>query len=193
MSPSSATIEAPAVTAQGVLPAAHRSAAILEMRQARFERLVESHSAYLYRYAWWLTRNRAQAEDLVQDSFLRAWRRLEGLRSQEAGKAWLTTILRREHARSFARKRPVADESIEPDSLPLAEPGTQVHPADRLALHQAVKALPEKYREPLLLQVLGGFSLAEIAQLLDRSTSAVTAQVFRAKARLRVVLEPGVS
>lgn len=182
MNTPSVTIDGTAPTPPSIPPA--------QTRQASFEHLVQAHSAYLYRYAWWLTRDRMQAEDLVQDTFLRAWRKLDGLHAHEAAKAWLTIILRREHARTFARKRPVADEDVEPDTLPLSELRTEGHPAERLALQEAVEALPERYREPLLLQILGGFSLAEIAQLLDRSTSAVTAQVFRAKARLRTVLEP---
>lgn len=138
-----------------------------EARQVRFEDLVEFHSRYLYRYAWWLCRDRALSEDLVQDTLLRARRNLHALRSQETAKAWLTTILRREHARAFSRKRPIVDEAVEPDSFPLGEVGTQGNPVERLTLHKALNELPEKYREPLLLQVLGGFPLAEVAQILN--------------------------
>ena len=65
---------------------------------------MRAHSGELYRYAYWLSGDSALAQDLVQETFLRAWRSLDALRETVAAKAWLTTILRREHARLYERK-----------------------------------------------------------------------------------------
>ena len=74
-------------------------------RQEKFEILVEGLSGDLYRYAYWMCRNRVQAEELVQETFLRAWRGIDSLREADSAKAWLFTIFRREYARQFERKR----------------------------------------------------------------------------------------
>ena len=75
-------------------------------KRAEFDQLVRRLSPELYRFAWWLCHNEAQAQDLVQESFLRAWRSLSDLRDEKAAKAWLMTIVRREHARMYERKVP---------------------------------------------------------------------------------------
>ncbi len=76
-------------------------------RTHRFNELAEAYSTDLYRYALWICGNDALAKDLVQETFLRAWRALDSLNDVAAAKSWLITILRREYARTFERKVPV--------------------------------------------------------------------------------------
>ena len=64
-------------------------------RNVRFEKLARKYSTDLYRYAMWICGNDALAKDLVQETFLRAWRALDSLKSEKAAKSWLITILRR--------------------------------------------------------------------------------------------------
>src|SRR5450755_4542783 len=71
----------------------------------RLTRLFESMRPDLLRFAQWLTRDRALAEDVVQESLLRAWRSREALQDPACARAWLLTIVRREHARLYERKR----------------------------------------------------------------------------------------
>ncbi len=158
----------------------------MESRQTRFEALVQALSADLYRYAVWLCRDQKRAEDLVQETFLRAWRALDTLRDEKAAKGWLITILRREHARGYERYIPEMDPEVDPDQL--AGNGTNVA-AETLALRRAVANLSDEYREPLLLQVLAGYSCEEIARLLDLSKGAVMTRLFRARQKLRAILE----
>ena len=80
-------------------------------RQARFERVARDLGADLLRYALWLCGHEALAKDLVQETFLRAWKALDSLRSEAAAKSWLITILRREYARTFERKVPPLTDS----------------------------------------------------------------------------------
>jgi RNA polymerase sigma-70 factor (ECF subfamily) len=155
-------------------------------RQSIFNTLVRAHSSYLYRYAYWRCQNRDLAEDLVQETFLRAWKNLDKLQDPEAAKAWLTTILRREYARLFERARL----HVDPEALPDAQPALrdQDTSPEAFALREALSRLPETYREPLLLQVLGGFSTEEIAAQLGISKSAVMTRLFRAKEKMRHAL-----
>jgi len=73
-------------------------------KQRRFEHLVNGYSTDIYRMAYWLCRDRMIAEDLAQETFLRAWRALDSLQDETKSRAWLITILRRENARRFDRK-----------------------------------------------------------------------------------------
>src|SRR5579864_311376 len=73
--------------------------------RASITQLFESMRADLLRFAHWLARDRATAEDIVQESLLRAWRSRDSLKDPGAARAWLLTIVRREHARLYERKR----------------------------------------------------------------------------------------
>lgn len=142
---------------------------------------MRAYGADLYRFAYWLCRDRHAAEDLVQEACLRAWKSWLEPRDATQAKAWLMTIVRNEHARSFWRKRNETsldemDETQMP-SMPSFEAG--------LETAQVVRLLPETYREPLLLQVLGGFSCAEIAGMLGTSEGAIMTRLTRARQVLR--------
>ena len=157
-------------------------------KQASFERLVASYSKYLHRYAYWRCQDHSLAEDLVQETFLRAWKNLHQLEDARTAKSWLTTILRREFARLFERIRPEIDHEISPDTLTgVTDQDTS---PEAFALREALTKLPEKYREPLLLQVLGGFSMEEVAEILGVSKPAAMTRVFRARERLKTTLAP---
>lgn len=142
---------------------------------------MRAYSADLYRFAYWLCRDRHAAQDLVQEACLRGWKSWRHLREPAQAKAWLMTILRNEYARNLSRKRSDTslddvDESQLP-SMPSFEGG--------LEAAQVVAMLPLTYREPLLLQVLGGFSCAEIAGMLGTSEGAVMTRLTRARQALR--------
>lgn len=154
-------------------------------RQAQFEALVQAYSADLYRFAFWLCRDRSNAEDLVQETCLRAWRALGSLRAEDSAKAWLLTILRNEYARLCQRRR---HEALETDMLLEAIPDEATSDAEALFLRQALQKLPEEYREPLLLQVIGGFSAEEIGRMINTSPAAALTRLFRARQKLRVEL-----
>jgi RNA polymerase sigma-70 factor (ECF subfamily) len=156
-------------------------------RQRQFDALVRAHNGDLYRYAYWLCGDSALAQDLTQETFLRAWRSLDTLRETDAAKAWLITILRREHARLYERKSfDTTDigelELDDRDSLTPEQLG------EDSIVRAAMLQLEPKYREPLLLQVLGGFSCEEIARELGLGAAAVMTQLFRARQKLKNLL-----
>jgi len=155
---------------------------MLETKKSKFESLVRGYSTELYRYAYWLCRERFQAEDLVQETFTRAWQALDGLRDDKAAKSWLYTILRNEHARQFERKRIEIDGTQELDEI--VDSGS-MNAHESFEMRDAIEALPISYREPLLLQVLSGFSCSEIAAKMDISEGAVMTRLTRARLALR--------
>ncbi len=154
-----------------------------------FDALVNAYAADLYRFGFWLCRNQAQAEDLVQETFMRAWKGLDGLKDSKALKAWLFTILRREHARCYSRPSLdlVSMDEMDYESQHFAAPGSDG--AADMEFTQALDALPPDYREPLLLQALGGYSCDEIAGIMQIKTGAVMTRLFRARQKLRRSLE----
>jgi len=160
---------------------------LFDDRKSKFEGLARAYSAELYRYAYWLCRDRFVAEDLVQETFTRAWQSWERLRDDKAAKSWLYTILRNEHARSFERKRFDIDDAVELDGL---IDHTSAGPHEEIEMRQMLEVLPRGYREPLVLQVLGGYSCAEIAKIMEVSEGAVMTRLTRARLALRKL--PGV-
>jgi RNA polymerase sigma-70 factor (ECF subfamily) len=138
----------------------------------------------------WLARDRQIAEEVVQETLLRAWRSLDSLKDARAAKHWLLTIARREHARLFERKRHETvnlDDLIAVESPMLASennsPDDEVH-----TVRRAILQLDEEYREPLVLQVLMGYSTEEIAAHMNLNQGAVLTRLFRARNRLRTQL-----
>src|ERR1700759_2115889 len=126
-------------------------------RRARFQALCQALRPDLLRFAFWLSRDRALAEDVVQESMLRAWKAQDSLHDESAAKPWLLTIIRREYARTFERKRlPMVDveELIAKEEPMLAAAEEQ----DLSDVRAAILKLPDEYREPLGLQGLMGYS-----------------------------------
>ncbi len=158
---------------------------LFETKKSKFESLVRAYSAELYRYAHWLCRDRFVAEDLIQEVFARAWQGWEGLRDDKAVKSWLYTILRNEHARLYERKRLDIDEMQDLNEI-VDFTGSGAY--ERFEMRDALEALPVPYREPLLLQVLGGFSCAEIAGTMNISEGAVMTRLTRARLALRKLI-----
>jgi RNA polymerase sigma-70 factor (ECF subfamily) len=138
----------------------------------------------MYRYAAWLSRDKAIAEDVVQEALLRAWKSLDALRDDTSAKQWLLTIVRRENARYFERKRL---ETVDIDNLTASQAALlAVEDDDELDdMRQAIFELDDEYREPLVLQVLMGFSTNEIAEQMGLKQGAVLTRLHRARARLK--------
>lgn len=156
-------------------------------KQQKYEKLVRDMHADVYRYAYWLIKDKAIAEDVVQETFLRAWKSLDSLKDDKAAKAWLITILRRENARRFERKQ---FDLVDMDDVSLADEGplheTQLEYGE---LHKLMANLSEEYREPLMLQVIFGYNGEEIAQELSLNKNTVMTRLFRARNQLKEALE----
>jgi RNA polymerase sigma-70 factor (ECF subfamily) len=138
----------------------------------------------MYRYAAWLCRDPAIAEDVVQEALLRAWKSLDGLRDDAAAKQWVLTIVRRENARYFERKRL---ETVDIDNLTASQAAMLAESSDSDLddVRQAIYRLEDDYREPLVLQVLMGHSTKEIAELMDIKPGAVLTRLHRARNKLK--------
>lgn len=158
-----------------------------------FEELVRRHQAQIYRLAWRMLGDRAEAEDLAQDVFLAAWRGIASLQAEAAFGGWLyrlavnrcLNVLR--GRRPAAELDPVALRSVRSDEQPeqAAEVGAQLS-----ALNGALRQLTPPQRACWLLREVHGCSYEEIGDILDVSATAVRGRIARARAILAEVMRP---
>jgi RNA polymerase sigma-70 factor, ECF subfamily len=159
-------------------------------RTRQVEELVEAHYAALYRYGYRLSGTAAEAEDLTQETFCQAQRKLDQLRDASRARAWLFSILRnaylhRARARKVENRVPLDSVGDLPDRLP--EPLPDVDPA---RLQQALGELPEAFRTPIILYYFEEFSYRDIAEQMGVPLGTVMSRLARAKLFLRQRLAP---
>jgi RNA polymerase sigma-70 factor, ECF subfamily len=152
--------------------------------RGRFELLCGPYRTDVLRFLIWLCRDRALAEDVMQETLLRAWKSFDALADTNAVRAWLLTIARRELARVFERKRLP---TIDLDSALAVHDGALATSdgQDVEDMRRAIFQLEPTYREPLVMQVLLGLSTEEIAKELSISVPAVLTRLYRARELLR--------
>jgi RNA polymerase sigma-70 factor, ECF subfamily len=162
-------------------------------QRARFETQVLPHLDAAYRFARWLTRSPGDADDLVQEAFLRAFRAFGSLRGGDV-KAWLLTIVRNCHATALRQRRATVPLPHEPDEqfgcgalAAPADPASASLAADeQRTLERLIAALPQEQRSVLLLRELEELSYREIAAVTGVPIGTVMSRLARARAALRV-------
>ena len=158
-----------------------------EHKLDRFEQIVLPHLDAAYNLARWLTRSDTDAEDVAQESVLRAFKFFGGFHGGD-GRAWLLTIVRNTCYTWLQQHRAqelttLFDEEIH--SVELANPETiLLKGADREMLRQALEELPVEFREVIILRELEGLSYKEIANIIDAPVGTVMSRLARARKRL---------
>lgn len=147
------------------------------MDEQEFSRRVTRSRDKLFRISYTLLHNEQDCADALQEALLRAWQHVGRLREERYFDTWLVRILINECKRLRARRQPV-----------ISVPSVPFEPDDR-ALHDALQALEEKYRLPVVLHYLEGYSLEEIAWLLRIPVGTVKSRMFTGRKRLRDILE----
>ena len=159
---------------------------------AGYERLYARHGARMKNVARNLLGSAIDAEDAVQETFLKVQRSIAGFRGQSSFVTWTYRILINtcyDARRSRMRKKEVANDESEDLSRPEPRaPGA--HPSLRMALERALASLTKHQRDVFLLYEVEGFHHAEIAGMLDITETASKNTLFQAKRNLRQVLEP---
>jgi len=164
-----------------------------DQRRDAFERYVLPETDVLLRVALSLTRRSVDAEDLVQDTLLRAFRSIDRFDGAHP-RAWLLTIMRNAHVNSHRRRRP--ELLRDPDvalarlaavpSSGIGDPeGVVVGETFDAVVADAYDRLPERHREVVRLIDLDGLSYAEAAELLDIPVGTVMSRLHRARSRMR--------
>ena len=160
-------------------------------RRARFERVVLPHLDAAYSLARWLTRNEADASDVVQDAVLRALRYFDGYRDGDA-KSWLLKIVRHTCYSWLARNHPADVTSLEAEVEFEGEGATGSIDAEALLesrsdlqfINQLIEVLPVPLREILILRELHELGYHEIAEVTGLPMGTVMSRLYRARSRL---------
>jgi RNA polymerase sigma factor (sigma-70 family) len=154
-----------------------------------FEELVDTLYEPLYRFAFTLSRNEADAADLTQQAFYLWAAKGHQLRDRTKVKTWLFTTLYREFlaTRRKQERFTPCEEDVEADSTPV--PASVINRLDGQAAQKALLSLPETYRSPLTLFYLQEQSYREIAEILGIPVGTVMSRISRAKAALRKLLD----
>jgi RNA polymerase sigma-70 factor (ECF subfamily) len=157
--------------------------------QVAFKRLYDANVDRIYRLTYRMAGSDDLARDFTQETFLRAWQRLDQFRGDAAFSTWLHSIavsvsLNGIRKADRHRKR---ERSLE-DAAHLARTRAEVEPEVRERLQGAVDELPEMYRTVFLMHDLEGYSHGEIAETLGVAEGTSKARLFRARARLRASL-----
>lgn len=170
--------------------------------RARFERDVLPLLPSLYGAAMRLTRNPADAEDLVQETYLRAFRGFAGFQEGTNLKAWLYRILTNSYINTYRKKQREPQTVDGPDDLDewylfdrlgaqSVEGSAEDEVLDRIPdedVKQALESLPENFRLPVLLADVEGFSYKEIAEIMDSPIGTVMSRLHRGRKALERAL-----
>ena len=164
------------------------------MPQSEFERLALEHIDALYNFAVYLTRNPPEADDLVQETYLRALRFADRFTPGTHLRAWLFQILRNTFLTFYRvreRESAIADDGVPDWDVPMfhdaPEDSSSVMEA-HTDLERALRRLPEEFRTVLLLAEVEGMPLEEVARVMECPVGTVKSRIFRAKERLRALL-----
>ena len=168
------------------------------MPRQTFEEVVLPHLDAAFNYARWLTKSDADAEDVVQDAYVRALRFFSSLRNDDA-RSWLLTIVRNTWYGRFARAKGVHlstgyddvtddrhDDGLDPEALLMQQQAVA-------KVQRAVRELPADFREVIVLRELEGMSYKEIAAVAGIPIGTVMSRLARARERLLTILGPSVA
>jgi RNA polymerase sigma-70 factor (ECF subfamily) len=163
-----------------------------------FEEVVLPHLDAAFNYARWLTKSDADAEDVVQDAYVRALRFFSSLRNDDA-RSWLLTIVRNTWYGRFAKAKGVhqpagyddvtddrPDDGLDPEALLIQQQAVA-------KVQRAVRELPADFREVIVLRELEGLSYKEIAAVARIPIGTVMSRLARARERLLTILGPSVA
>jgi RNA polymerase sigma factor (sigma-70 family) len=164
-----------------------------QTKLATFEEAVLPHLDAAYNLAHWLTRNDTDAEDVVQEAFLRAFKFFSGFHGED-GRSWLLAIVRNtsytwmQHNRSPELSVPVDNELHEIESKDLNPEALLVQRADTMMVRQALEELPVEFRVVLVLRELEEMSYRDIASITDLPLGTVMSRLARGRKRLQLAL-----
>lgn len=163
-----------------------------ESMQLDFEALFAEYGARFVELAASLVGSRTEAEDVVQEAFVKAYRARDRFRGESMPSTWVRRIVLNEAVERRRRKRPRSAAGVDLDAIETTAPGPEAR-ADALeraeAVRRAVDALPDEQRAVVMLREFEGLTFREIAEMLDLPLGTVESRAIRARERLRGALK----
>ena len=152
----------------------------------QFEACVERCADSMYRVAWRLTGNSGDADDLVQESYIQAWQKIDSLRDPDRMRSWMFAILRNQFLKSVRKKKPVASPEVESVADHRTDESAVEENVD--AVQQALTQLDEDQRMPILLVSMEGLSVDEASEILQIPRGTVLSRMHRGRQKLKELL-----
>jgi len=167
---------------------------LADIQSARFEESMLPHVDAAYDVAWWLVSGGSDAEDLVEEVCLRAWRCFTGFRGGD-GRSWLLTIVRSTYY-TWVREKPlqgvaVVTEDLQSEDVEVPEAARLLaESSSRETLDEVLQALLAEFREAIILRELVRLSYKEISEIASVPVGTVMSRLARARARLQICPAP---
>lgn len=156
-----------------------------------FRHLVEKYKDILFGVAYFMTGNRALADEHVQEAFLAAWRGIKGFRRDRVFKPWLVRILVNDVLAQRRRRTvptaPLEETANNPEAVNLEDEVAASE--DRLRVRQALAGLNQEHRQVVVLRYFADMTVPQVAQSLKMREGTVKSRLHRALAQLRTQLE----
>ena len=165
----------------------------MDQKAGRFEEIALPHLAAAYNLARWLVHNDHDAEDMVQESFMRAFKSFSGYYGGNS-RAWLLTIVRNTCYTWLQKNRVLAlvdpiDDKLDEIGLDLADPEMLLlQSLDAQIVRSSLQELPVEFREVVVLREMEGLSYKEIANVVDLPLGTVMSRLARGRKRLQTLL-----
>jgi len=158
-------------------------------KSKRFQKVALSHFSALYNFALKITDSVRDAEDLVQDTCLRAYRKFDQFDFGTNCKAWMFKIMRNIAIDQIRKKDPLlAQDTDDFDEESYVEDLSHHSSFNSIDIKTAFELLPEKYQIPVLLKDVEGFTYKEIAEILNFPIGTVMSRLYRGRKKLKSVL-----
>lgn len=155
------------------------------MDERTFEERILALEPKLYRTAYGILWNNADAADAIQNCIIKAWQKLDSLKNEERFEAWTMRILINA-CRDLQRKN--QHRALPLDEAIIQDAAVHIAPED-IGLQEALRSLEHKYRLPLLLHHMDGYALDEIAKMLRLPVSTIKGRLYQARKKLKTLLE----
>ena len=152
-----------------------------------FEQCVDEHADSLYRVAFRLMGSRELAEELVQETYLNAWRNISSLRDSKKLKSWMFAVLRNQYGKLVRRVTKNRRQSVQ-NIDELAAPSDDSNALAQFALRSALQELNDDHKLPLLLVAMEGMTAQQAAEILEIPRGTVLSRLHRGREKLKEIL-----
>lgn len=159
---------------------------IKEKRKIYKEIYVENRKS-LFQYAYYMSSSKEDAEDLLHETFIRAWNGLENLKDFTKVKPWLKTILRREFIRIKLKTSETMNVSIQDVEYLIEDNYNLDAKSDLNQALNLINELKKEYRDVLILQSVYGYKINEISSITKLNENTVSTRIFRARNKLKLL------
>ncbi len=159
-------------------------------QRKKFEQCIEACAGSLYRVAFRLTGNATLANELVQETYLNAWRSIDSLKDTNKLRSWLFAIMRNQYSKIVIKENKAISTTDQIEGIGTAETTRrqELQQELRRAVQEAVNELDEKHRLPVLLVSMEGMTVDQAAEILQIPRGTVLSRLSRGREKLKLIL-----